>query len=70
VKVVFNVGAGPVTFDLQTLDPVDGVTWITTQTIFNLVATGNSYANVGDLGIDVDARIFVTVPVGTTIKMV
>lgn len=66
-KVVFNAGAGPVTFDLQTLDPVDGVTWITTQTIFNLVATGNVYANVGTLGIDVAARIFVTVPVGTTI---
>jgi len=67
VKAVFNAGAGPVTFDLQTLDPVDGVTWITTQTIFSLVATGNSYANVGTLGIDVDARIFVTVPAGTTI---
>lgn len=67
VKAVFNAGAGPVTFDLQTLDPVDGVTWITTQTIFSLVATGNSYANVGTLGIDVDARIFVTVPAATTI---
>jgi len=67
VKAVFNAGAGPVTFDLQTLDPVDGVTWITTQTIFTLTGTGNEYANVGGLGIDVDARIFVTVPVGTTI---
>jgi hypothetical protein len=66
-KVVFNAGAGPVTFDLQTLDPVDGVTWITVQTIFSLVATGNVYANVGTLGIDVDARIFVTVPAATTI---
>jgi hypothetical protein len=67
VKIVFNAGAGPVTFDLQTLDPVDGVTWITTQTIFSLAATGNFYADVGTLGIDVDARIFVTVPGGTTV---
>lgn len=67
VVATFGAGAGPVTFDLQTLDPVDGTTWITVQTIFSLTATGNAYANVGDLGIDVDARIFVTVPVGTTI---
>lgn len=67
VKAVFNAGAGPVDIDLQTLDPVDGVTWITTQTIFSLTATGNDYVNVGGLGIDVDARIFVTVPLGTTI---
>ena len=63
----FGAGVGPVTFDLQTLDPVDGTTWITTQTIFSLAATGNAYVNVGDLGIDVDARILVTVPAGTTI---
>jgi hypothetical protein len=67
VKAVFNAGAGPVSFDLQTLDPVDGTTWITVQTIFNLTATGNAYVNIGTLGIDVDARILVTVPVGTTI---
>jgi hypothetical protein len=67
VKAVFNVGVGPVTFDLQTLDPVDGITWITTQTIFNLIATGNEYVNVGGLGIDVDSRILVTVPAGTDI---
>lgn len=67
VKATFVAGAGPVTFDLQTLDPVDGITWIPSQTIFNLVATGNEYVNVGGLGIDVDARIFVTVPIGTTI---
>jgi hypothetical protein len=66
VVATFVAGAGPVTFDLQTADPVTGV-FITSQTIFNLVATGNAYANVGDLGIDVDAQIFVTVPVGTTI---
>lgn len=67
VKAVFNAGVGPVTFDLQTLDPVDGVTWITAQTVFSLTATGNVYANVGGLGIDVDARILVTVPAGTNI---
>jgi hypothetical protein len=67
VVATFVAGAGPVTFDLQTLDPVSGTTWITTQTVFSLTATGNVYASVGDLGIDVDARIFVTVPVGTTI---
>lgn len=62
----FGAGAGPVTFDLQTRDPVTD-TFITVQTIFNAIATGNAYANVGDLGIDVDARILVTVPGGTTI---
>jgi hypothetical protein len=67
VVATFVAGAGPVTFDLQTLDPVSGTTWITSQTVFNLVATGNAYASVGDLGIDVDARMFVTVPAGTTI---
>jgi len=66
-KVVFNAGVGPVTFDLQTLDPVDGTTWITSQTIFSVAATGNVYADVGGLGIDVDARILVTVPAATTI---
>lgn len=67
VNATFTAGVGPVTFDLQTLDPVDGVTWITTQTIFNLAATGTAYANVGNMGIDVDARILVTVPAATTI---
>lgn len=67
VVATISAGAGPVTFDLQTLDPVSGTIWITSQTIFNLVATGNAYADVGTLGIDTDTRIFVTVPVGTTI---
>jgi len=66
VVATFNAGAGPVTFDLQTADPVTG-TYITSQTIFSLIATGNAYANVGGLGIDVDAKIFVTVPGGTSI---
>jgi len=68
IKSVLNAGAGPVTVDLQTLDPVDGVTWITTQTIFSITTTPfNSYVNVGTFGIDVDTRVFVTVPAGTTI---
>lgn len=67
LKVTAFAGAGPVTFDLQTLDPVDGVTWITTQTVFSISGTGTFYANVGTLGIDVNARIFVTVPGGTSL---
>jgi hypothetical protein len=59
------VGAGPVTFDLQTIDPVTG-TAITVQNLASLVATGNVYVNVGDLGVDVDLQILVTVPGGTT----
>jgi hypothetical protein len=67
LKVTAMAGVGPVTFDLQTLDPVDGTTYITSQTIFSVAAVGNTYASVGQLGIDVDAKILVTVPVGTTI---
>lgn len=67
VKATFNVGAGPVTFDLQTLDPVDGTTYITSQTLWALTATGNAYADVGTMGIDTDVRMSVTVPIGTTI---
>lgn len=68
VKATFNAGAGPVTFDLQTLDPVDGTTYITSQTLWALTATGNAYADVGTMGIDTDARMLVTVPIGTTIE--
>lgn len=66
VDATFVAGAGPVPFELQTRNPVTG-TYITSQTIFSLTATGTGYANVGTLGIDTDARMFVTVPVGTTI---
>jgi len=66
VVATFVAGAGPVTFDLQTLDPASG-TYITSQTIFNLVATGSAYVDVGSLGIDTDLQMLVTVPVGTTI---
>ena len=58
-------GAGPVTFDLQTKNPVTG-TYLTSQTIASLVATGNIYASVGSLGIDTDLQMLVTVPAGTT----
>jgi hypothetical protein len=66
VNATFNAGAGPVTFDLQSLDPASG-TYITTQTLFNLIATGAAYADVGTNGIDTDFQMLVTVPVGTTI---
>lgn len=67
VVATFVAGAGPVQFDLQTLDPVSGTVYITSQTIFNLAATGNAYADVGTMGIDTDFRMLVTVPLGTTI---
>lgn len=66
VTATFVAGVGPVTFDLQTKDPVTG-TFITSQTIFSLAATGNAYADVGTLGIDTDFQMLVTVPAGTTI---
>lgn len=66
VTATFVAGVGPVTFDLQTKDPVTG-TFITAQTIFSLAATGNDYADVGTNGIDTDFQILVTVPAGTTI---
>ncbi len=66
IVATFTAGAGPVTFDLQSQDPVTG-TFITSQTIASLVATGNVYVDVGTLGLDVNLRMLVTVPVGTTI---
>lgn len=66
LEISFGAGAGPVTFDLQTKNPVTG-TFITSQTIFAPVATGNLYANVGALGVDTDMQILVTVPLGTTV---
>ena len=66
VVATFVAGAGPVTFDLQSLDPVSG-TYITTQTLWSLIATGSDYADVGTLGIDTDFQMLVTVPAGTTI---
>lgn len=66
VIATFDAGAGPVTFDLQTADPVTG-TYITTQTIWSLTATGNDYAFIDQLGVDTDLKMLVTVPAGTTI---
>lgn len=72
LRLMLNVtafaGAGPVTFDAQTLDPVTGTTFITSQSsVFSVTGTGNFYANLGTFGVDTDFRIFVTVPAGTTI---
>lgn len=67
VDATFVAGAGPVTFDVQTLNPATGL-WITTQTVFSLIATGTAYGNIGTLGVDTDIRMFVTVPAGTTIN--
>lgn len=66
VNATFGAGVGPVSFDLQSLDPASG-TFITTQTVFSLTATGTAYADVGTNGIDTDFQMLVTVPVGTTI---
>jgi hypothetical protein len=65
-NVTFNVGAGPVTFNIQTLDPVTGTLWFTSQTE-SFVATGNRYVDIGDLGVDTDLAVTITVPLGTTI---
>lgn len=64
-NVDFLAGAGPVTFEIQTLDPVSGL-WFTSQTeSFN--ADANRYVDIGALGVDTDLAITITVPVGTTI---
>jgi hypothetical protein len=60
-------GVGTVTFDGQTLDPTDGVTWITTQTVFSVTGNGTFYANLGTLGVDTDFRLFITIPAGVTL---
>lgn len=65
-NVTFTAGAGPVTFDIQTLDPVSGTIWVISQTI-SMTATGNTYVDLGTMGVDTDLSVFVTVPVGTTI---
>lgn len=71
LRLVLNVsnfsGAGPVVFDAQTLDPVSASTYVTTQTVFNVTANGNFYANLGDFGVDTDFRVNITIPVGTTL---
>ena len=54
--------AGPVSVDLQTQDPISGL-WATAQSdIFaGAAAIGTYYANVGNIGIDQNARLVVTV---------
>lgn len=66
INATFVAGAGPVTFDLQTLDPVTGTVLFISQTV-SLVATGATYVDLGTLGVDTDFSILVTVPAGTTI---
>jgi hypothetical protein len=60
-------GAGPVTFDAQTLDPVSASTWITTQNLLSATGNGNTYVNLGELGVDTDFRVRITIPAGTTL---
>jgi hypothetical protein len=60
---VTEASAGATTVDLQTQDPVSGL-WATAQSdIFGGAgtATGTFYANVGEIGIDQNARLLVTV---------
>jgi hypothetical protein len=66
INATFVAGAGPVTFDLETLDPVTGTVQFISQTL-SMVATGQLYADLGTLGVDTDFSILVTVPGGTTI---
>lgn len=60
---VTEVSAGATTVNLQTQDPISGL-WATAQTdIFAGAGTvvGTFYANVGEIGIDENARLVVTV---------
>lgn len=69
LKLFINVTAlagGPVTFALQTLDPVSGTAQFVSQTI-SLAVTGVSYADLGTLGVDTDFSILVTVPAASSI---
>lgn len=66
LEITFVAGAGPVTFDVQSKNPVTG-TFLTAQTIWSPVATGTDYADVGTLGVDTDLQMLVTVPGGTTV---
>jgi hypothetical protein len=67
VGITFSVGAGPVTIDIQTLDPVTGL-WFISQTL-SLIATGNIYTDLGTLGVDTDLSVLITVPGGTTVTL-
>lgn len=58
--------AGPMTVDLQSLDPVSG-NWVTVQAdLFSgVVGIGTYYANAGIIGIDENARLRITVATDT-----
>lgn len=58
--------AGPMTVDLQTLDPISG-NWVTVQAdLFSgVVGIGTYYANAGIVGIDENARLQITVATDT-----
>lgn len=58
--------AGPMTVDLQSLDPISG-NWVTVQAdLFGgVVAIGTYYANAGIIGIDDQARLQITVATDT-----
>lgn len=58
--------AGPMTVDLQSLDPVSG-NWVTVQAdLFGgAVGLGTYYANAGIIGIDADARLQISVATDT-----
>jgi len=65
--MTFSAGVGPVTVDIQTLDPVTGL-WFISQTL-SFAATENRYTDFGTLGIDTDLSVLVTVPAGTTVTL-
>jgi len=68
INATFTVGAGPVTVDIQTLDPITGTVLFISQSV-SLTATGTTYLNIGTLGVDTDLSVLVTVPAGTTITI-
>ena len=68
INATFGAGVGPVTFALQTLDPVTGTVQFVSQTL-SMAATGQLYADIGTLGVDTDFSVLVTVPAGTTVTV-
>lgn len=67
-NTTFTVGVGPVTFDIQSLDPITGTVLFVSQTI-SVAATGRVYADLDTLGVDTDLSVLVTVPAGTSITV-
>jgi hypothetical protein len=68
INATFTIGAGPVTFDIETLDPITGTVQFISQTL-SMAATGQLYADLGTLGVDTDLSVLITVPGGTTITV-